>query len=157
MAGKPRHASLLLCTLLLSQARAFFHAEPDEVVSIRSFLEIFDLHGGREFARRLLEEEPIEAQDFKDLDDMFGIECLLTTIRVNKYPITPAYTVNQVCLSEEDEPDAKAKYPCSEDNLIQFTDKLDASGNEFRYLNGDSGQSQSILGTFWLDVRSLNG
>lgn len=145
---------LLGCTLLLSQTLTA-HAFVDMVqldAAVKLFLEAFEMHGGREFVRRIEEGEPIEAQDFKDLDDIFDIKCLLSVVRINKYPRPLTYEPNYVCLTDDN-----PKFPCLAKNQIQFTHKLHAKGSQFRYLNGDSGQSENIQGVYWLDYGFTSG
>ena len=112
------------------------------------FLDEFLRHGGREFIKRLEAGKTIEAQDFQELDDIFDIKCLLHVVRINKYPRNPLkYKPNHVCLTED-----SRKHPCGKkEEVIQFTDNLNANSNEFRYLNAYSGESPNVHGAFWFD------
>jgi hypothetical protein len=117
---------------------------------IEQFQDIFIDLGGRELLERLEQGESVDRQDFVDLDAFFGIPCLLSTIRFNKLAKQAAskkcYGEVNVCLTNQD-----GFKNCSQDEMIQFTDKLDASGNEFRYLNDESSMSPNLHGVFWLN------
>jgi hypothetical protein len=144
---------LLGCAhLLLSKSvTQAFVATAELSEAIRHFLDTFEMYGGREFVRRIEQGEPIDEQDFQELDDAFGIPCLLKTVRLNVYPRKPIYKPIFACLTDE------PGFPdCSQDQ-IKFVDKLDASDAEFRYLSDASGQSKNLLGVFWTDYRGLAG
>jgi hypothetical protein len=144
---------LLGCAhLLLSKSVTLAFVDTAELnEAIRHFLDIFEMYGGREFVRRIEQGEPIDKQDFQELDDVFGIPCLLKTIRLNAHIRKPIYKPVFACLTDE------PGFPdCSQDQ-IEFVDKLDASGTEFRYLSGASGQSENVLGVFWIDYKGVAG
>jgi hypothetical protein len=116
------------------------------------FLDVFNAHGGRDFLDRLERGEATDRQDFEELDAIFGIPCLLGSIRFNRFGKEAAalkcYDKISVCLSE-----GQGFPECPEDNseLIEFTDELDAAGKEFRFANNEGSLPPNLQGVFWLN------
>jgi hypothetical protein len=101
-------------------------------------------------------EDLLTAQTFPALDRIFGVECLRGLIRPNinqqlVHSSTAAYDTIGACLTDREGfvscADASDGDDDQEMDLISFTDKLQASGAEFRY---QSIGPEQLHGVFWL-------
>jgi hypothetical protein len=121
-------------------------------VIIEYFLDLFHEHGGRELLELLARGETVNIEDFEELDAVFGLPCLLGAIRSNRHAKEAAaikcYDEISVCLSDQE---GLAECPKENNELIQFTDKLDASGKEFRFANDEGSLPPNLQGAFWLN------
>lgn len=138
---------LYACAHLLSKTTTWAFLEYDQIKQVVNFFQdSFLMHGGQDFMLRLDRGEAMHQDDFRALDDIFGISCLLESIRPDIESIKggaapiPAYKTAVLCI--EPGPD------CPESKQIVFVDKLNATGSEFRYL-GESDGSKNLQGVFW--------
>jgi hypothetical protein len=139
--------------LLLLSKTTLCHAflDYDQIQQVVDyFQETFLQHHGQEFLLRLDRGETIDEDDaqFQELNDIFGIRCLLETLRPDieggslaSGAVHPqAYKSKVLCI--EPGPD------CPEEKQIKFVDKLNATGSEFRYLGAADG-AKNFHGVFW--------
>jgi hypothetical protein len=134
-----------------------YHEDSSEEGVIRWFLETLEQNGGRELIDRIESGEPIEAGEFQELDRIFGLDCLIGGFRPNfdmiDSPANREYKPVRVCIEQD-----AVNFPeCTPENTIQFVDRLDASGAEFRYLNSSGPAGPALQGVFWLNYNGDAG
>jgi hypothetical protein len=127
--------------------------EPHEMQQVIDyFQDTFLAHGGQDFLLRLDRGEAIHEQDdeFRALNDIFGLDCLLESIRpdIESSPKTGAVPATAhksavLCL--------KAGGPdcADESKQITFVDQMNATGSEFRYVSENTGRPTNQQGVFW--------